>query len=401
MSSITLHRIGRALGAASLALLLVACGGDAAAPPVPLASDELGLSRLELIGKRIFFDTSLSEPRGQSCGSCHDPQRAFGGNAGSSIGVAPGAIAGRFGSRNVPTAMYAAFVPPFRFERDGDEEIPVGGLFLDGRVNTLEEQAGKPFFNPLEMALPDAAALRDRLAASSVAALMREEFGSQVFASPELALAAATRAIAAFERTPRFAPFSSKYDAVRRGQASFSAQEARGLALFTDEAKGNCAACHVFKADSKLDADHLFTDFTYDNIGVPRNRRIPANADAAHFDLGLCGPGRSDLAAQRPELCGAFRVPTLRNVEQRPAYFHNGAIGTLRDAVAFYFTRETDPLRWYQGAKYDDLPEAYHGNVNISEVPYDATPATGPRVSDAEIDDLVAFLRALTDGWKP
>lgn len=381
------------------ALGLAACGGDEASPPP--AADEVGLTRLELIGKRIFFDSSLSEPHGQSCATCHDPALAFGGNASFSLGVAPGAAAGRFGTRNVPTAMYAMFVPPFHFEDDGGEQVPVGGLFLDGRAASLEDQAGKPFFNPLEMALPGPAALRDRLMAASVAPLMREQFGADVFASPETTLAAATQALAAFERTPRFAPFSAKYDAVRRGQAQFSAQESRGLALFTDAGKGNCAACHTFIADSKRDADHLFTDFTYDNLGVPRNPRIPANADATVFDLGLCGPARSDLAADRPELCGAFRVPTLRNVALRPAFFHNGAITTLRDSVSFYVTRETDPFRWYRGEKYDDLPPAYRPNVNTSEVPYDAIPATGPRLSEAEIDDLVAFLQTLTDGWKP
>ncbi|MEG1969104.1 MAG: cytochrome c peroxidase [Burkholderiaceae bacterium] len=389
----------RTLLALIFALGLAACGGDETA--APLAADEVGLSRLELIGKRIFFDTSLSEPHGQSCATCHDPALAFSGNSAFTLGVAPGAASGRFGTRNVPTVMYAMFVPPFYFEDDAGEQVPVGGLFLDGRAASLEDQASKPFFNPVEMALPGPAALRERLAAASYAQLMRDQFGAQVFASPAATLAAAAQALAAFERTPRFAPFSSKYDAVRRGQAQLSVQESRGLALFVDATKGNCAACHPFVAGSKLDADHLFTDFTYDNLGVPRNRRIPANAELALFDLGLCGPARSDLVETRPQWCGAFRVPTLRNVALRPAFFHNGAITTLRDSVSFYVTRETDPFRWYRGELYDDLPPAFKANVNASEAPYDATPATGPRLSEAEIDDVVAFLHTLTDGWKP
>ena len=383
------------------AALLNACGGgdsgSTADPVVQLAADEVGLSRLELLGKRLFFDTSLSQPKGQACGTCHDPALAFAGNVGSTLGVAPGAVSGRFGTRNVPTAMYASFIPPFELKEVDGEIIPVGGLFWDGRAASLEAQAKMPFFNPDEMALASETVLRERVAVAPYAPLMIEIFGLSAFASDDATLDAVALALAAFQRTARFAPFNSKFDAFRRGTAQLSDLERAGLEAFKDENRGNCAACHTMDETSLVDADSLFTDFTYDNIGVPRNRRIPAHANATVVDTGLCGPNRADVAPARPDLCGAFKVPTLRNVATRPAFLHNGVFGSLRDVVDFYATRETDPFRWYVGRKYDDTPEDFVGNINTSEVPYDATPTTGPRLTDAEIDAIVAFLKTLTD----
>jgi cytochrome c peroxidase len=150
----------------------------------------------------------------------------------------------------------------------------------------------------------------------------------------------------------------------------------------------------------------LFTDFTYDNIGVPRNRNIPDNADAGYFDLGLCGPLRTDLS-RREEFCGAFKVPTLRNVALTAPYLHNGRFATLQEVVDVYVTRDTDPQKWYGGSgerhsrKFDDLPGRYFGNVNTTEVPYDRHPGDAPALSPSEIDDVVAFLQTLTDGYQP
>src|SRR5262249_39707724 len=141
----------------------------------------------------------------------------------------------------------------------------------------------------------------------------------------------------------------------------------------------------------------LFTDFTYDNIGMPRNAEIPATKNPRYYDLGLCGPDRRDLAAKR-NLCGAFKVPSLRNVATRGVFFHNGRFHTLKDAMAFYVERDTDPAKWYgKGAAYDDVPAALRGNVNRDEVPYDRKPGEMPRLSAQEIDDIIAFLRTLND----
>ncbi len=150
----------------------------------------------------------------------------------------------------------------------------------------------------------------------------------------------------------------------------------------------------------------LFTDNTFDNLGVPRNPEIKANADSNHYDLGLCGPTRTDLTG-RTDLCGAFRVPSLRNVPRTAPYFHNGAIKTLTDAVRFYVRRDTNPEEWYptdaNGAvlKFNDLPVAYHANVNVTEAPYNRKPGDAPALNESEIADLVSFLNTLTDGYTP
>ena len=204
---------------------------------------------------------------------------------------------------------------------------------------------------------------------------------------------------------PEFAPFSSKFDAVLRGRASLSVPETRGLALFKDEKKGNCASCHTAEPDAG-GRPPLFTDFTYDNLGVPRNPDLAHNADPAFFDLGLCAREGGDLK-DRTDLCGAFKVPSLRNVALREALFHNGHFKNLRDAVLFYVQRDTNPEKWYprraDGSvdKFNDLPPEHHANVNTTEAPYDRQPGDAPALSDAEVDDVVAFLKTLTDGYRP
>ena len=204
---------------------------------------------------------------------------------------------------------------------------------------------------------------------------------------------------------PDFAPFTSKYDAFLRGKIRLSDAELRGLGVFNDAQKGNCAACHP-SARGAAGEPPLFTDFSYDNLGVPRNPAIPANNDPGYFDLGLCGPFRDDLAASR-DLCGAFKVPTLRNVALTPPYFHNGRFATLTDAIRFYVRRDTHPQEWYPTGidglvqKFDDLPPQYVGNVNVSEAPYNRRPGDVPALDAAEIADLVAFLDTLTDGFQP
>ena len=145
----------------------------------------------------------------------------------------------------------------------------------------------------------------------------------------------------------------------------------------------------------------MFTDFSYDNLGVPRNAALAQNDDPAFHDLGLCG--RADLAT-RTDLCGAFKVPSLRNVALRGALFHNGRFTSLKEAITFYVQRDTNPEKWYprraDGSvdKFDDLPKSLRGNVNTSEAPYNRRPGDAPALNDGEIDDVVAFLKTLSDG---
>jgi cytochrome c peroxidase len=335
------------------------------------------------------------------------------GNNGSRIpAVSLGSRPETFGSRNAPTIMYALFSPEFSFvaERDDDgtiEYTPTGGQFWDGRAISLAEQARKPFLNPREMNNPSEAAVIAKVREGAYADLFRSVYGADALDDVERAYDRLVRAIASFERTSRFHPFSSKFDEYLRGRAALDPVEARGFELFEDRRKGNCIACHVGDETSRQPRDWLFTDFTYDNLGIPRNTQIPDNDDPSFFDLGFCK--QDGLAARAPRsfdigsVCGAFKVPTLRNVELTAPYGHNGYFTSLRDVVRFYVTRDTNPELWYPRdpsgnvEKFDDLPPQYRANVNTEEVPYDRKLGEAPRLNDDEIDAVVAFLKTLTD----
>ena len=202
-----------------------------------------------------------------------------------------------------------------------------------------------------------------------------------------------------------FYPYSSKYDAYLAGRATLSPQEARGLALFDDPDKGNCAQCHISKRGGD-GTPPQFTDYGLIALAVPRNPEIPVNTDAAYYDLGLCGPYRRDLA-DHADYCGLFRTPSLRNVALRQTFFHNGAVSrSLRKAVRVLCRSRYQPGRkWYPHksdgsvAKFDDLPESYWPNLN-DEPPFDRKIGDQPVLTDSEIDDIVTFLGTLTDGYR-
>jgi len=384
--------VGGALRATTLMVaLLVGCSSDNAD----------SRSQKAQLGDRIFHDATLSLSGRQSCASCHvaaaghaqdNPLAAQLGGAGLNLQ----------GTRVAPSIRYLATNTAFHFD---EEDTPTGGFFWDGRAASLAEQAGGPFLNPVEMAMPSKAAVVSRLEQAGYAAQFRAVFGEDIFSRIDDAFAALTEALQAYQlEDEEFRPFSSKYDAYLRGEVALGAQEARGLALFNDPAKGNCAACHP--SERAADGSHpLFTDFSYDNLGVPRNPEIAANADPAFFDLGLCARPDGALAA-RTDLCGAFKVPSLRNVALRQALFHNGRFKTLQDALSFYVQRDTSPEKFYPRKAdgsidlFDDLPQAFKANVNRTEAPYDRNAGDAPALSDAEIDDVMAFLRTLTDGWR-
>jgi len=377
-----------------LTLILAACGGGSTGT-APTAT-----STAAQLGARIYADTSLSASGRQSCQTCHD--FASGLAAPNALAVQPGGVNMELaGVRESPTIAYMRSEFPFRIDPvDG----PQGGFFWDGREDTLAGQAGQPFTNPREMANADHASVIARLRNASYAADFRALYGAAVFDDVETAYTRMTEAIAAFEtEDKRFEAFTSKFDAVQRGQATYTAAEARGFALFTDAGKGNCAACHPADVGA-FGALPIFTDRTYDNLGVPRNMEIPANADPDHYDLGLCND--PTLRAGHPELCGAFKVPSLRNVALRHSFFHNGRFHTLKDALTFYVQRDTSPEKFYprkaDGSidKFDDLPAQYRANVNQEEVPYNRHPGDAPALSDAEVDDVIAFLGTLSDGYE-
>ena len=365
---------------------------------------------LEALGRRMFFDPSLSASGQMACASCHDPAHGFA--PANALPVQRGGQDMRQpGLRAAPSLKYLQAVPPFTehyFEADdeGDGSVdngPTGGLTWDGRMDQRRDQALFPLFSAVEMANENADALAARARQAGFADDMRALYGSDIFNDGKKAAAAIGHALDVFQQSWRdFYPYSSKYDAYLAGRAQLSPQEARGLALFNDPAKGNCGNCHR-SSPGNDGTPPQFTDYGLIAIGVPRNAAIPANADPKFFDLGVCGPLRTDLAG-KPEYCGLFKTPSLRNVALRQSFFHNGKMHSLRDAVAFYVERDTDPGKWYPRdaaghvRKFDDLPAQYQGNVN-DEPPFGGKPGDTPRLSAQEIDDIVAFLGTLTDGY--
>ncbi|WP_326940506.1 cytochrome-c peroxidase [Actimicrobium sp. GrIS 1.19] len=395
-------RAGLVLLAGILALL-AGCGGggdtSASTTPAPVAVDTR-LSASAQLGEKIFRDTSLSASGHVACASCHNPanSHAQSNDLPTQLGGPDDKIAG---TRAAPSLRYLNLTPAFFFAKDG---TPTAGFNRDGRAATLAEQAQRPFLAAHEMANASKADLILRLSRTAYAETFRSTFGAAILDNPELAFERITFALQQYQKEdPDFFPFDAKYDQFLAGKVALGAAELRGLALFNNPAKGNCAACHT-SARGADGSPPLFTDFSYDNLGVPRNPAIAANADPAYFDLGLCGPDRTDLAA-RAELCGAFKVPSLRNVATRKVFFHNGRFNNLRDAIGFYVRRDTNPAEWYPLAadgsvnKFDDLPAAYKKNVNTTEVPYNRVPGMAPALSDDEITDLIAFLGTLTDHY--
>jgi cytochrome c peroxidase len=361
------------------------------------------------LGRALFFDTSLSASGKMACSSCHDPTRAFG-----PPDELPVRIGGRdlreAGVRAVPSLRYSQNIPPFSehtFDDEGDDSIdqgPAGGRTWDGRAQSAHEQASLPLFSPLEMANESPDAVVAKVRRGAYAAQFRETFGADVFANGALAFKGVLLALETFQQAPaEFNPYSSKYDAYLRHEASLTADEARGLAAFNDPARGNCARCHP--SAIRAGAFPQFTDFGYAAIGAPRNRAIPANADPRYYDLGLCGPLRTDLAEEK-QYCGLFRTPTLRNVALRRVFLHNGVFHRLEDVVRFYAERDVEPQKWYPRTraggvlKFDDLPREYRQNLDAL-APFNGRTGDPPALSDADIRDIVAFLKTLTDGYQP
>ena len=392
-----------------LTLCLGACGGGtASAPPDPAAVALAAASDRVALGQQIFTDGNLSEPRGTPCAACHQADRGFAGNHGGRDGVAVGTMPGSIGSRNAMTNSYLGLIPaPLSFVTTNGETEAVGGLFWDGRADSAELQALGPLLNPLEMNNPDRQSVVNKIAASRYAAQFKQAFGANIFSDTDAAFTSIGVAIAAFERA-RLQPFSSKYDAMVRGQAVFSPAEKNGMALFMDPAKANCAGCHLMNPTSGRPEDSAFSEFTYYATGIPRNPAIPKNADPAFFDLGLCGPGRTPPSLPASvaagvtidNFCGKFRMPTLRNVAERPAFMHNGFFKNLPDVVRFYSTRNSNPQGWYGQAVSNDLPTQYLGNIEVTKAPFNRPASAGPALTEPEIADIVAFLRTLSDGYQ-
>jgi cytochrome c peroxidase len=365
------------------------------------------LSPVEQLGKALFFDPNLSTPPGQSCAVCHAPETGFTGpdsdiNAGQA--VYPGVVHVRAGNRKPPTAAYGGDSPVLYWE--DVEGLWLGGMFWDGRAtgwtldDPLAEQAMGPFLNPLEQNTPQMRLVIIRVANSSYAPLFEQVWGpgsldfKKDVAGTYVLIA---RSIAAYERSGEVNPFTSKYDYYLKGQATLTPQEADGLALF--EGKAMCSACHISEEGPNGEPP-LFTDFSYDNLGVPKNPLNPFYsatrnfnpAGAAWIDPGLGGflQGAGYPEAAYMAEWGKQKVPTLRNVAKVPypgfvkAYGHNGFFKSLEEITHFYNTRDVEP--W-------PAPEV-PVNVNTDEL-------GNLGLTPAEEAALVEFMKTLSDGYTP
>lgn len=365
----------------SLSLLLALPAGGQEAAPYP---------SLEAWGEALFFDTNLSANRTQSCATCHDPARAFTDPRETEAGLAVslGDDGHSLGDRNAPTAAYAKFSPAFTRTPEGKWK---GGQFHDGRAATLADQAAGPPLNPIEMGMPDAAAVAARLAEDPRhAATLRALGGAGAASDPDLAFAAVARAIAAFEQTETFAPFDSKYDRYLRGEARLSDEEELGRLLFFSQQFTNCHLCHQLNP-GPLTEKETFSNYEYHNIGVPPNPAARAlnGLGAGHVDHGLL----ENPAIDDPAQDGRFKVPTLRNVAVTGPYMHNGVFADLRTVILFYnkynSRKASAGINPETGQPYD-APEV-PGTLSLEELEH------GPALDDARIDAIVAFLNTLTD----
>lgn len=366
------------------------------------------LTPQERLGKELFFDMNLSMPRGQACASCHDPGTGFtspSSEINAAGAVVPGAVEERTGNRKPPSVAYAGDSPVLHFVGiDGGPGGWVGGLFCDGRVtgeelgDPLAEQATEPFLNDLEQNLEDAKAVLRRVARSDYADLFERVWGRGSLKPDDVegTFEKIGRSIAAYERSAEVSAYTSKYDYWLKGEARLTEEETLGLELFNGKAA--CFFCHT-SAKGDEGQPPVFTDFTYHNIGTPRNpdnpfydqpRRINPDGDG-FVDRGLGGFLKS--AGYGPDVytteMGKHKVPTLRNVDARPnpqfirAYGHNGVFKSLEEIVHFYNTRDTED---WPAAEVDENVNPFIGNL---------------RMTDEEEAAVVSFLKTLTDGYRP
>ena len=379
-----------------LAGALAACGGQngGSAAPATTATAVAAPTRLS-VAQALFAEKGLSANGQQACASCHTDDNAHADATGTGLPLGGLSLTVQ-GFRSSPTMLYLEANGPFRFEGG----LAFGGFTWDGRANTRAEQARGPLLDAAEMANPDAAAVAAKLRALPYFNDFVSVFGVPAGASDQQLFDQLATALETYQQLdPDYLLFNSKFDRYLDGTATLTAQEDRGLRVFNDPNKGNCASCHTSSVGPQGERP-LFTNFGYAALGLARNTQIQANADPAFFDMGLCGPKRTDLSA-RTDLCGQFKTPTLRNIALSAPYFHNAGVATLEQAVSFYATRDLFPDRWYptvngQVEKFNDLPLAFRSNVNMAR-PFGLRPGDAPVLTPEDVADLVVFLRTLTD----
>lgn len=330
----------------------------------------------EELGKLLFEDTALSEPAGQSCATCHTQETGYADIY--SRAVSEGAVKGLYSQRNSMSICYTTYVPELHY--DEEEQTYIGGLFWDGRVNSLQQQAGEPFLNPVEMGNLNKKMVVDKVKQTGYYSQLKKIYGETD--NVDSLYAYITDAIAVYEMSDEINPFTSKFDAYEKGKYKLTTSEKRGMKLFKD--KGKCAECHILDKDERADKI-LFTDHTYDNLGIPKNPNNPHYTVPDKFflltkdsiDLGL------GTIVNKEEENGKFRVPTLRNIALTAPYGHNGYFKTLEEIVHFYNVRDV-------GNEFP--PAEYPATVNKDEL-------GNLGLTFEEEQDIVAFMKTLTDGY--
>jgi cytochrome c peroxidase len=430
------------------------------------------MGQVRVLGKLLLFDKNLSVNRNQACSFCHMPDTDFTGPISllNATTVAyPGSVRTRIGHRKPQSYTYAPFYPALRF--NSTQHDFYGGNFWDLRAtgyrlqNPAAEQAQGPPVDPNEMGFSDSACLVHRLSQSMYRPLFEIVWGEQAFAirwpagiegicskpgpapSPyPVPLSRLDRgrsnstydqfglAIAMYEASPEVSPFSSKFDyaLAHPDDSVLSPDELAGWNLFRGRAV--CNTCHLDGTESTKHSPPiapsnaasvapLFTDFTSNNIGVPRNPAIPyfsenvpdrygytANPGGARYvDRGvgdfLRGPDVIDATwkSYAGSFDGKFQTSTLRNVDKRPradfvkAYMHNGYLKSLKEVVHFYNTRDT-----LGRCRTDNDPGEKISCWPAPEVAQNLNTTVGRLgLTSREEDQIVSFLKTLTDGYKP
>jgi len=395
------------------------------------------VSAMAQLGRQIFYDTSLSSSGKLACASCHSPQHAYGPPTDGPV-MLGGPSLSRQGARAVPSLTYLERQPSFSIGPDDPEAetvdlaqmaalgqqstraqktatqtsqsaaniVPQGGMFWDGRADTLQMQAAVPLLDPREMDGGSIEKVAEKLRHAAYAKSFTGLFGEDIFRSPQMLVSEAMFAVARYEiEEPSFHPYTSKFDYWLEGKARLSDGEMRGYRLFNDPDKANCGGCHISQP-SPDGLPPLFSDYQYEALAVPRNAALTDNKDSRYFDLGVCGPIRTDIADQT-QYCGMFLTPTLRNTAMRQAFFHNGMFHTLQQVLDFYNFRDTSPEKIYPRAadgtvqKFNDIPVQYQANVDVSDPPFNRHLGETPAMTAQDEADIIAFLKTLNDGYKP
>lgn len=333
-----------------------------------------GLSDSAIIGKLIFFDKNLSEPAGVSCATCHSPMSGFADPRHTAFSEGSNH---QIGTRNANAIAYMGFAPNRRAEIVRGVWEEVGGFFWDGKAEFLNQQALFPLTNVHEMNNISFTNVSSKIKRAPYFNKLKNLFGNNLMADSQTIVFYAVECLQAFELSHQVNQFTSKFDFYLQGKAKLSSQEMRGMQLFNDSTKAKCALCHLstptpYASTNKI----LFTDYSYDNIGLPKNplqKNLPIDSGVAKFERN------------NPSEVGRFKTPSLRNIEKTAPYMHSGIFNTLEEVLEFYNERDINP-KFAHPEVASTINKTDLGNLKLAK---------------QDISDIIAFLKTLTDGFKP